>query len=100
MIDLSRGGGPSPPPPANNASGVYCRSHQRLATPSLKQRCLMPPLRRDALRAGPRQPRNFFLTQPVIPRRWRNSIAMEHLQQHDVLDGDSTVLYMQVPTTC
>ena len=40
--------------------------------------------------------RNFFLQHPVIPRRWRNSIAKEHLGQHLVLDGDTMALHMQV----
>lgn len=31
----------------------------------------------------------------MIPRRWRNSLAKEHLAQHLVLDGDSTALHMQ-----
>ncbi|CAB1112705.1 unnamed protein product [Ectocarpus sp. CCAP 1310/34] len=42
-----------------------------------------------------RSPRNFFLQHPVIPRRWRNSLAGEHLGQHKVLDGDSTALHVQ-----
>lgn len=42
-----------------------------------------------------RQSRNFFLQHPVIPRRWRNSIAKEHLTQHDAFDGDSPTLHMQ-----
>ncbi|CAM9819899.1 unnamed protein product, partial [Ectocarpus sp. 4 AP-2014] len=42
-----------------------------------------------------RSPRNFFLQHPVIPRRWRNSLAKEHLAQHKVLDGDSTALHVQ-----
>eukprot|EP00752_Nemacystus_decipiens_P001793 g1732.t1 len=41
-----------------------------------------------------RSPRNFFLQHPVIPRRWRNSLAKEHLAQHLVLDGDSMALHV------
>ncbi|CAM9418597.1 unnamed protein product [Ectocarpus fasciculatus] len=42
-----------------------------------------------------RTARNFFLQHPVIPRRFRNSIAKEHLGQHLVLDGDSPALHIQ-----
>lgn len=42
-----------------------------------------------------RTARNFFLQHPVIPRRWRNSIAKEHLAQHLVLDGDGPLLHAQ-----
>eukprot|EP00752_Nemacystus_decipiens_P014318 g12737.t1 len=39
--------------------------------------------------------RNFFLQHPVIPRRFRNSLAKEHLAQQRVLDGDSVILHVQ-----
>eukprot|EP00903_Cladosiphon_okamuranus_P006404 g6269.t1 len=42
-----------------------------------------------------RTARNFFLQHPVIPRRFRNSLAKEHLGQHLVIDGDSVALHMQ-----
>ena len=44
-----------------------------------------------------RTARNFFLQHPVIPRKFRNSLAAEHLGQHAVLDGDSVALHIQVP---
>ncbi|CAN0108768.1 unnamed protein product [Ascophyllum nodosum] len=42
-----------------------------------------------------RNSRNFLLQHPVIPRRWRNSLASEHVRQHLVLDGDTPAVHMQ-----
>lgn len=79
----------SHPPPV----GVLSRACQDLYPPLPR---LAAELWNFASRVRSRSPRNFFLQHPVIPRRWRNSLAKEHLQQHAVLDGDSMALHMQV----
>lgn len=60
----------------------------------------LPRPRNVASRVRLRSPRNFFLQHPVIPRRWRNSLAKEHLDQHLVLDGDSMALHVLVRHSC
>ena len=54
--------------------------------------CFYPPL---GLSPVARNSRNFLLQHPVIPRRWRNSLASEHVRQHLVLDGDTPAVHMQ-----
>lgn len=87
------------------SSAAHPRSSARLEPPSES----FSALHRDDVSALPKLPppplihmpvllrggRNFLFPHPVIPQKWRNSLAAHHLRQNKVLEGDSYLLHVQ-----